>query len=92
MTAPAAAGVNRVHCILINTVFAMPASHPLCFQRKPFPLNPPSGVNIFAPKFRCAIWRFSPPPPLNPSAQSLNPITASDPRAPLLIGLIALLA
>jgi hypothetical protein len=36
--------------------------------------------------------RLSPRPPLNPSAQSLSPFTVSGPQAPLLIGLIALLA
>jgi hypothetical protein len=36
MTPPAAAGVNRVHCILINTVFAMPAAHPTLFSTKAF--------------------------------------------------------
>ena len=49
MTAPAAAGVNRVHCILINTVFAMPASHPhSVFNASLFPLHSVRPVYFYA--------------------------------------------
>jgi hypothetical protein len=49
MTAPAAAGLNRVHCILINTVFAMPAASPhSVFNESLFPLRSVRPVYFYA--------------------------------------------
>jgi hypothetical protein len=88
MTAPAAAGVNRVHCILINTVFAMPALfRPSHSAANPFFVTTRFRSHFFPPKFQVHHLTHLPRPAFYPSAQSTKPLMMSSPIAAATSGL-----